>query len=193
MRLPRPPVARAASRRFLSEGWQSSLVSHDPKISSRSHGEIEKLAPPTREGAPAAARRRRAVPSTHTRFPLYDAPRFRRETSGTEREIVRERTNANEYSLGGFITFICARVSNLYPGRSVGTIEPTLYRRLFRDRNRSGRTSLLKVAVTLSNLARFLVFLHVALYSYGESREIRPHAFSRARPFAFDLRGVVAN
>lgn len=67
-----PPSQPILSRRFL-EGWQSSPFFHDPKISSRSHGKIEKLTPLL-----AGVFERllaRIAPSAHTRFPLYDTPR----------------------------------------------------------------------------------------------------------------------
>jgi len=53
----------------------------------------------------------RIAPPTHTRFPLYGA--------------LRRCRDSDEYSLKGFITSIYVRVSNSYPRRSTGTIEPT--------------------------------------------------------------------
>lgn len=49
-------------------------VFRDPKISSRSHGKIEKLTP-LLAGIPRRPSSARIAPPAHTRFPLYDAPR----------------------------------------------------------------------------------------------------------------------
>lgn len=94
------------------EGWQSSPVFHDPKISSRSHGEIEKLTPLFARGIPR--RRRRASLLRLILDFLYT----------TRHGDSAPCLDSDEYSLEEFITSIYARVSNSYPGRSTDTVEP---------------------------------------------------------------------
>lgn len=113
-------------------------VFHDPKISSRSHGKIEKLTPLLAGGYPNAVDAHRSFGSYLLDF-LYttrhgdSAPCF----------------DSDEYSLEEFITSIYARVSNSYPGRSTGRIEPTDVYPSSLSRIPTGLNSFLRLSPTM--------------------------------------------